>query len=111
MFNIIALIIFFISILGICIIIASKVPILATLPLQTNKKSKIVERLRERVKNNGTLKKISVEILLQKILSKIRILTLRAESQISHWLSRLRKKSVEKKNNFSDDYWKKLKGE
>ena len=54
----------------------------------------------------------SPELLLQKVLSQARVLSLKTEARISMWLEQLRKRAREKKNGtgeFADNtYWKKL---
>jgi len=115
MTEIISLSISFISFLGLIIFILRKIPVLAQLSIVEDKSYqkdgiilRIVLFLKEKTKNiKNFLKSIPFEIILQKILSKIRILALKIENKIASWLSVLRKKSIEKKN-FSENYWKKL---
>lgn len=111
MIELIALIIFLISLIGMGVIIIRKIPILAELPLEEIEKPSTLEKIKKKIKNNGTLKSFSGEILLQKLLSKIRIITLKTENKTGVWLTKLRKRSLEKKNKFSDDFWKKIKKE
>ena len=54
-----------------------------------------------------SFKSYSIEILLQKVLSKIRILSLKAEKQTSFWLQKLRERPMKEKDN--DKYWQELK--
>ncbi len=109
MVELIAAIILFIGLIGMSVIIIRKIPVLAELSTQEIKEEGTLEKLKEKIKNNGTIKSFSGEILLQKILSKIRILTLKTENKTGAWLAKLRQKSIEKKNRFSEDYWQKLK--
>ena len=104
-----ATIILFISLIGMAIIIIRKIPILAELPIQEVKRPKVLKIIKEKIKINGKVKLFSGDILLQKMLSNIRILTLKTDSKTSDWLAKLRQKSIKKKNSFSDDYWQKLK--
>ena len=46
---------------------------------------------------------------MQKLLSKLRIYSIKAENKSGKWLEELRKKSQEKRQQFSEDYWKQLK--
>jgi len=102
---------------GMTTILFRKMPVLAELPVQESTKTNFLKSTLEkikhvfRLKNGNSGETISKEVLLQKILSKIRILTLKIENKISDWLGKLRQKSLQKKNNFSDDYWQKLKDE
>ena len=109
MVELIAVSILIICISGIAVIMYRKIPVLVQLsetPIFPNFKSKI-QKIKEKIKNFKSFKVSSFEILLQKILSKIRILTLKIESKTSSWLQKLRKKSQTKKEN--DQYWQKIK--
>ena len=74
---------------------------------ETDKKTltNLLETIREKVKSS-----FFSEALLQKILSKVRVFTLRIENRISGWLESLRARA--KKNNTDkvkdDQYWEKL---
>lgn len=110
MVELIAIIILFIGLIGIGVILIKKIPILAALPPKVIREPGVFRRVKDKVKNNGTLKTFSSgELLLQRILSKFRILTLRTENKTSTWLGKLRQRSLKKKKTFSDDYWRKLK--
>lgn len=110
MVELIATIILGISLIGMGLILIRKIPVLSELSPQKIEGPGILGKLKDKVKSNGALKTFSGEVLLQKILSKIRIITLKTDKRTSTWLTRLRQKSLKKKNNFSDDYWKKIKG-
>jgi len=103
-----ATIIFSISFLGLAAIILKKLPILAELPVKEIEEDKILKKIRKKVIGKK-IKFTSGNIVLQKALSKIRILTLKTDKKTSLWLSKLRQKSIEKKESFSEDYWQKLK--
>ncbi len=109
MFILIITIIFTASFLGMAVILLRKVPVLVGL-----KKNEVKARqgLASSVFSEvfeGT-KRISFEKYLHKILSKIRILTLKTDNKTSIWLQKLRQKSQERTKSFSDDYWKKVRG-
>lgn len=112
MFDIIALVILVIGVIGMVFILYKKVPVLAE--LNTEGKALVVINLwnktKDKVKNHKYVKAPHVEIFLHKALSKIRVLILKAENKTGSWLVMLRRKSIEKKQSFKkDDYWKKLK--
>lgn len=110
MLELVATISLFIGLIGMGVILIKKIPILAALPPQAIKRPGVFRRVKDKVKNNGTLKTFSSgELLLQRILSKFRILTLRTENKTGTWLEKLRQRSIKKKRAFSNDYWKKLK--
>lgn len=54
-------------------------------------------------------KKFSFEILLQKILSKVRVLVLKIDHKTSTWLQTLRERAKKRSSLEKDNYWKKLK--
>lgn len=109
MVELITTIILFIGLIGMSVVIVRKIPVLAEFSPKEIEGGGTLEKLKEKIKNNGTLKSFSIEILLQKVLSKVRILTLKTECKTGTWLTKLRQKSIEKKNKFSNDYWKKIK--
>lgn len=108
MIDLIFLIILLVSFIGMAIIVFRKIPALNELSVQENKGLGVLEKVKDRIKNNGSLKTLSKEALLHRVLSKFRILTLKTESKTADWLKELREKSIEKKNSFRDDYWQRL---
>ncbi len=115
--GIIVKIVFGASLIGMLVIFYRKTPLLANLPktspvFETKKRTltNFLETTREKIKGLPFLKNFSFEILLQKILSKVRVFTLRIENRISGWLESLRARA--KKNNTDkmkdDKYWEKL---
>jgi hypothetical protein len=95
--EIIALIIFLIGFIGTVVVIRRKIPVLANL---------VVEEVEPKIKPNGSF---SLKRFLKRTLSKFRIITLKTENKTSNLLSKLRQKSIEEKNKFSEDYWKRVK--
>ncbi len=111
MIVLIATIIFFIGLIGMSIIIIKKISVLVELPETEIKGSRVFRKLRYKIKNNGTVKSFSSkELLLQKILSKFKIITLKTDKKTSNLLAKLRQKSIENKKKFSEDYWKRIRG-
>jgi len=114
MVELIAAIILFIGLIGMGVIIIKKIPVLCELSIQEVKKPEglrklILRKLKSKIRDNGTLESFSTELLLQRILSRIRVLTLKTDKKTGVWLTKLHKRSLKKKNKFSDDYWQKLK--
>lgn len=73
--------------------------------------SELVELSVRQIQPEGTDRnKVSVSknLLLQKFLSKFRILVLKTDNKTSEWISRLKETSQENKTKFSDSYWDKL---
>ena len=108
MLELIALIILLCSLAGIGIMIFQKIPLFLELqkpqPVHFNWKE-----LFSKIRTSRPLEGIPTEIILQKILSKIRILTLKTDNKTSNWLQRLRKRSQEKKSDENDKYWDEIK--
>ena len=111
-YELIATIILFGSLLGMVVILFRKIPVLVELPEVSPRKKRqkvpgFFQKGIEKIKKIGPFKSFSFEIFLQKLLSKIRILTLKTDNKTSNWLQKLREKSKKEKEN--DDYWQKLK--
>ena len=110
MANLIAIIILTGSLLGMSVILFKKIPILAGLPeISPETREPIVLKIKDAIKNLPGIRNFSYTILLQKILSKIRILTLKTENQTGNWLEKLRRKSNQKNNFSNEEYWEELK--
>jgi len=109
MLELTAAIILIIGLIGMAVVIFRKIPVLVELPPQEIEKPGALGKLKDKIRNNGTLESFSGEILLQKLLSKVRVLTLKTDEKTDSWLTKLRQRSLEKRKKFSADYWKKLK--
>ena len=68
-----------------------------------------LSKLKEKIKILNPFKSFSYEIFLQKLLSKIRILSLKTDNKTFNWLQKLREKSQKKKNLENDNYWEEIK--
>jgi len=110
MVSLLALFILIISFLGMLMIFLRKIPALDTLPpeIETSEGS-LVFRVKNKILGIGFLKSFSAENFLHKILSKIRVLTLKTDNKTSDWLQKLREKNRRKKEMENDNYWKELK--
>lgn len=108
MAELIAIIILLGSVIGMAVIIYRKIPLLVELPEVLPEKGESVgSKLKKKIKEFSPFKNFSYEVFLQKLISKIRILTLKTDSKTSGWLQRLREKSQRKKEN--DNYWQEIK--
>jgi hypothetical protein len=107
--ELIFLIIFLTSTLGMLFIVFQKIPILSQLPEKQQPSffgfNQKLKKITNKVKNLKN--KLPNEIFFQKFLSKIKILNLKIENKINQCLQDLREKQRKKKEN--DDYWQKLK--
>lgn len=61
-----------------------------------------------RAKDATPLKNFSFEAFLQKVLSRVRVLTLKTDHKTSSWLQKLREKAKKKKEG-DDNYWQEVK--
>ena len=106
MLEIFAGIILLISFIGMGAIISRKIPLLAELKVDQVKPKYNLAKRGSRIEK---IRIILFESLLQKILSRTRVLILKTDRKTSVWLAKLRQKSIEKKKNFKDNYWQQLK--
>ncbi len=106
-------IILFGSSIGLGGIIFKKISVLRNLPddySQTSeKKQEFVLRLKAGIKKRNPLKGLSYEMVLEKILTGLRILSLKLEGKTSNSLQELRQNIKERKIRENDNYWEKIK--
>lgn len=110
MMVLIASIIFGGSVIGMGTMLYQKIPALVKLSevVEKDEKKNLILVIKNKVKEIDFIKDFSYEMFLQKILSKIRILTLKTDSKTSNWLQKLREKSKNKKVLDDDKYWDEL---
>lgn len=110
-YNLIAQIVAFLSLAGMIGIVLKKIPVLVSLPEEEERKEKkrLIPVLKEKIKKYNPFKKVSFDILLQKILYKFRILTLKADNKTFKILQDLKKKALERKKRMEDNYWEEIK--
>jgi hypothetical protein len=99
-FQILAQIILAFSFLGLAAIIARKIPALVALEVPESPKEGHLSKLKKKIQEANPLKGTKPEIFLQKILSKVRVLSLKADNKATDLIQILHKR-VEKKGNFS----------
>ena len=108
MFELFASIILICSFIGMGIMIFRKIPVLVELPEQAvpffNWQSFFLK-----IKETKLFKRFSSDIFFQKILSKIRVFTLKTDNKTSSLLQRMREKNQQKKFGKNDNYWKDIK--
>ncbi len=110
MLELIALIILLGSMAGIAIIIFRKMPVLSSLP-ESPESVGFIARLKKKASRLNPLKNFSYEIFLQKVLTKLRILSLKADNKTFNWLQALRKRQQKNGIVKKDNYWEKIKKE
>ncbi|MDP3900763.1 MAG: hypothetical protein Q8Q38_00245 [bacterium] len=104
--------IFFLSGIGIALILLPKLSQLKALP-SDGRGFEVKERALKVVRRLGQserVKSLAPEKLAHRALSKTRVLALRTESKAGKWLEDMRQRAQEKKEKFSsdDNYWKEL---
>ena len=110
MLELIIKVVFFSSAFGIIFILYRKIPALVVLTEETSAvRQPLMVKLGTKIKNISFFKSFSFEMLLQKILSKIKVLTLKTENRVSRWLEALRERAQKKKFYANDNYWKEVK--
>jgi hypothetical protein len=108
--EIIFLLISIIGFLGLMTVILKKLPDLASLNVKPRDRQMIFfQNIKMILSGNGNSKPFFGAVLLQKILSKIRIIVLKIECKIGERLENLRLQTNQKKKDFSDNYWRHLK--
>ena len=110
MVELIAFIILLIGFLGMAIIITKKAPAFSELPQISEPTFKeLILQFKEKVKNSNAMKGLSSEMLPQKVLSKIRVLSLKIDNKTSNLLQKLREKNKDKKiKEVEDNHWKEV---
>jgi hypothetical protein len=106
MVEIIAIIIFFVSLIGEIIIVSRKIPILLTLSENLQQESFTLK-----IKKINPFQNFSFEIFLEKILRKIRIFSLKVENFTFKLTQKLKERTNEKHLRELDKYWEKIKKE
>ena len=98
------------SLIGVGTIIFRKMPVLAQLPEDEIQETVFVASPVNLIKSCvAKIKAFHLNLLLQKVLSKIRVLTLVVERKTEDKLRRLREESKRKKEIINDNYWEELK--
>jgi hypothetical protein len=101
---------FFASFLGMGAMVYRKIPVLINLPESKVKEKKLFQKLKEKILKLHPLKNVSLNVFLQKILVKARILSLKLDYKLFNLIKKLRTKEHQK-NEKTDDYWERLKKE
>jgi len=97
MFELIATIIFILSLCGIFVIVFRKAPVLATLPKNGTmgfKKHRVVSDIEKKIKSVH-FDLFVKQLLLHKTLSWVKVMTLKIETRLDAVLHRIRKKAQE----------------
>jgi len=110
MVELISFIVLLLSLAGMAVILWRKMPVLSKLPEPSGDFRRFfAEKIKEGTKKMPVVKNFSYELYLQKMLSKIRVLTMKTENKTGSWLERLRQKKNQKDRTNNDNYWDNLK--
>lgn len=107
-YNTIALIIFLGSSMGLGGIIFRKIPVLVTLS-EKKEKNNSSGKILEGVSRFNPFQGFSSKLFLQKIIKKIRILSLKTDNKTLTWLQKLKDDAQVKKIREDEEYWDKVK--
>ena len=99
MIELIFIVILVLSLAGIGVILFRSIPNLVKLPEPSLK-------IKEKIRTIPIINRFSYELYLQKILSRVHVLTLKTDHKTSGWLEKLRQKKNHENN---DKYWEELK--
>lgn len=106
-------IILFTSSIGLVGIIFKKISVLRNLPdnyFQTSKKKQeFVLRLKAGIKKHNPLKRLSYDMVLEKILTGINMVSLKVGNKASGSLQDLKQSTKERKLRENDNYWEEIK--
>lgn len=108
-FELIASITALLSFLGLSVLVLRHVPELREMPepelvfIRKDLRKKIREKTKEILKENSN----TLESILHKLLSRIRILSLKVDKRVSDWIVKLRGRSLERTKGL-DNYWKEI---
>ena len=97
------------SSIGLGGIIFKKIPVLSALSEKELKEEVKKSKLMERLKKVKLLRNFSYEKFLQKLLTKVRILSLKTDNKTSNWLKKLKDNTQRKKITEDDNYWDEIK--
>jgi len=108
----VALIIFLGSLGGIIFLTWRKMPLLLAKGVQPSGGNErfrdLVVKSTERIRRAEHLR-VGPERMLQKTISKTRSLATKTESKTGEWIDQMQKKSKERKEKFSEEYWSQFK--
>jgi len=107
-YDLIAQIILAVSFLGLGIMFFRKVPLLLVFPEKEEPQKSLSLKLKENISALNPFRNFSYDVFLQKLLTKIRILSLRTDHQTFNLLKKLREKTQKKKLE-NDNYWDEVK--
>ena len=108
--ELISLVVLGISFMGMAVVLSRKVSILSKLPEPKGGFGDLLASgVRNGTKNFPVIKNFSYEVYLQKLLSRVRVLTLKTDHKTSGWLEGLRQKNHKKNHANNDKYWDELK--
>lgn len=109
MVELIFIVVLLLSLVGLTTILWRKMPALCKLPERDfNFGNSLTGGIKSGIKKIPGIENFHYELYLQKVLSRIRVLTMKTENKTGNWLERLRQKNCEKHQTNNDNYWDEL---
>ena len=102
-------IIFIGSFIGLVGMVFRKIPVLSELSEKEIKGKGNKVKLAERLEKINVFRKVSYENFLKKLLTKVRILSLKTDNKTSGWLKKIKDNNQRKKIMEDDNYWDEVK--
>ena len=109
--EIISLLVFVGSFLGMILMINQKIPVLADLSPERTKKRNVFKKLKTKIRKTKYYSPLPSKKLLKVAVHKVKALSRGALKDSENLSKKTQKSAFKKKNNFSDDYWERLKKE
>lgn len=110
MVELISIVVLVLSLAGMAVILLRKIPVLTKLPETSGGvRNFLAAGIKGGLKKMPLLRGFSYELYLQKLLSRVRVLTMKTENKTGHWLESLRQRNNKKNHTQNDNYWDELK--
>ena len=95
--------------IGLIFLFLKKIPVLVSLPEEEFESftKRVFRKTKERIIEIRIFKRTFWDLLLEKNLRKIRILSLKIDSSIFNWLKKRKEKEIEEKER-EENYWDKI---
>ena len=95
--------------IGLIFLFLKKIPVLVSLPEQEFESftKRVFRKTKERIIEIRIFKRTLWDLLLEKNLRKIRILSLKIDSSIFNWLKKRKEKEIEERER-EENYWDKI---
>jgi len=95
--------------IGLIFLFLKKIPVLVSLPEEEFESftKRVFRKTKDKIREIRIFKRTFWDLLLEKNLRKIRILSLKIDSSIFNWLKKRKEKEIEEKER-EENYWDKI---